>query len=662
MIITRKVFNVKLIFLFLSVTSFFSGHSQPGRILLVGGGTEKNGPDSWSTPAYKWAAQGKKVAIVGTSTGSLAPYFVAFCNAARAREFAIATFDSANSQATYDTLTSYDVIFFRGGDQYEYYSLYKNTRLLDAVNHVYNRGGTICGTSAGMHILSTVVFTAKYGSAYPDECIEDPDNHYVTLANDFLQLFPGFVFDTHFAERGRFGRLTGFLANYRLNQGTTLTGIGMDDYTCMTGDEAGLGTVYGTGCANLYLAGADYSLNGKKLLADTIHIVQILQGCTYHFHTGQIGLSSLDRQISTNSLQESGNYTVLASGSDLLADNTTMLTDLVRSEGSPSSAILLLSGDSLLAVTFSSKLTALGASQVDIYKARMQSGSDPVLGERINQARKILFLKISDTDFSNFIGTPNGELMQYKVKTDSMISAFAGDNARFAGKTVVGNYLTEYASWYGELTFSRGLSLLSHTVIMPNTYLSSEMYENTATAVPYAMLRDTLKYGIWLTNHNYMKFAPVSGKTVLTGFGSAPVMVIANAGNKAGISGHNANGSGTTPPRMVAGFEELHLSLIDQTTPYTMGRVQPAAIRGQNNELPLRLSPNPVNDQLKVDCPREHLFNWCIADVTGKFVMRGKTTGSKEQIDVSQLSRGVYCLKVTTEHLNLTGSMKFVKK
>ena len=651
---------MKLIVLILFVLCFVNGFSLPGRVLIVGGGTEKNGPNSWSTPAYRWAGEGKKVAIVGTSTGSLAPYFVAFCNAASAKEFAIATFDSANSQATYDTLTSYDVIFFRGGDQYEYYNLYKNSRLLDAVNFVYNRGGTVCGTSAGMHILSSVVFTARYGSAYPDECIENPNNHYVTLANDFLQLFPGYIFDTHFAERARFGRLTGFLANYWLNRGAAITGIGLDDYTCMTIDETGLGTVYGTGCANLYLAGTGYSLNGTKLLADTLNIIQLLQGCTYNFQTGQIGYSSLDQQINTASLEESGNYTVLASGSDLLTDNLAMITNLVQFTGTPSSPILLLSGDQALAGTFSNKLIESGASQVYIFNPVVQSGSDPILGDRILNAGKILFLKNNDQDFLNFLGTQNGKLLQQRVRTDSTVSAFVGDNARFAGKTIVGNYLTEYASWYGELTFSRGLSLLRHTVIMPNTYLSSDMYENTATAVPYAMLKDTLKYGIWLTNHNYMKYAPVSGKALLTGFGNAPVMVIANAGSKAGFSSHNANGSGTTPPRMVAGFESLKLSLIDETTPYMMGVVQQAGVGEQQKGLAFFLSPNPVDDQLTLTC-EDHPVGWSIVDLTGKVLMCGETSGPKEEIDISQLSRGIYFIEAITDQFGLAGSRKFVK-
>ncbi len=165
------------------------------------------------------------------------------------------------------------------------------------------------------------------------------------------------------------------------------------------------------------------------------------------------------------------------------------------------------------------------------------------LGNLITQATKILFLKNSFPVFSGFLETSDGDLLQQRVKNDGMITAFVGEDARLAGKIVVENYLTEYASYYAELTFGKGLSLLRHTVLMPDTYLNSDIYENTATAVPYVMARDTLKYGIWLTNHNYMKFTPVDGKTTLTGYGTAPVMVITNAGSLAGFSSHTATGN-----------------------------------------------------------------------------------------------------------------------
>jgi len=646
-----------LFFLF----GFFNTFSQPGRLLLVGGGAEKEGPASWSTPAYRWAGEGKKVAIVGISTGSLAPYFIQRCGALRAKEFAISSHDSADSQATYDTLTSYDVIFFRGGDQYEYYRLYRNTKLQEAVNDVYMRGGTICGTSAGMHILSSIVFTARNGTAYPDDCIENPNNQDVTLASDFMNFFPGFIFDTHFAERGRFGRLVGFLANWALNKGEAITGLGMDDMTCMTVDEQGLGTVYGTGCANLYKPGSNYSLNGTKLLADTVQIIQLLHGSTFNFQTGQIVYAGLDRQINTNGLEETGNYTILASGSNPVSDNQALLNDLVNNTGSPKAEILVLSGDQKLADAYKSKLLELGTDQVNIFIISLEYGNDANLANQINQATKILFLKNWFITFSSFMSTPNGKLLQRQIKRDNMIAAFIGEDARLAGKTVVDNYLALYASYYAELSFGKGLSMLKHTVLMPDTYLNPDVFENTATAVPYAMARDTLKYGIWLTNHNYMKYTPVEGKATLTGYGTAPVMVLSNAGIQAGFSSHTATGSTSILPRMVAGFEHLNLSLIDYTTPYVMGNVHSSGLDAILSKNPMVISPNPVQDELTIRSNSTG-YEWEITDLHGQILKQGKTWNNPERIDVSIFRPGLYLIIFKDEQKKPLPALKFVKE
>lgn len=635
-------------------------YSQPGRLLLVGGGNEKEGPSSWSTPAYRWATEGRRVAIIGTSTGSLAPYLTQRCGAAFAKEFAIASRDSANSQATYDTLLTYQVIFFRGGDQFEYYDLYRNTKLQDAVNHLYTNGGTICGTSAGMHILSSVVFTAENGTVYPYECIENPNNSYVTLADDFMNLAPGFIFDTHFAERARFGRLVGFLANYKMNKGIDLTGIGMDDMTCMTVDETGLGTVRGTGCANIYLAGSTYSLNGTKLLADTVDVIQLLQGCTYNFTTRQATYNTLNRQLNTASSEETGNYTVLASGSNSLADNLPMLGEFVSGNGLSSDPVLLLSGNESLANTFKSKLLQLGSSEVNIYIINANAGANTDLSQKISNAVKVLLLANNTTVFNPFMNTANGKLLLQKVHHSGMITAFVGDDSRYAGKTVVENYLTLYSSYYAELTFSNGLSLLKQTVIMPNTFIDSDYYENTITAVPYVMALDTLKYGIWLTNHNFMKYSPVEGKATLTGHGIAPVMIIRNAGTLSGFSSQTGTGSTTVLPRMVAGFEHLQLSLVDYTTPYIMGNVQTAGTNDEPSGGTAVLLTNMAKDKLNVRWTSP-AYEWKIVNMAGKRLFTGIASDQQEQIDVSGLLPGFYVIILIDRKNNRKTHAKFVK-
>ncbi|HAY71388.1 MAG TPA: hypothetical protein DCX89_05810, partial [Saprospirales bacterium] len=532
-------------------------HAQNGRLLIVGGGSEKNGANSWSTPAYKWAGEGRRVAMIGTSTGSLAPYFKQQCGAAFAREFAVNSRAAADEQSLYDTLMTYQTIFFRGGDQYDYYNYYKGTKLLDAVRQIYQNGGTIGGTSAGMHILSEIVFNARLGSAYPDECIEDPFNKYITLADDFLDFVPGHLFDTHFCERGRFGRLTGFLANYSFTKGMDIVGLGMDDLTCMTIDEHGLGTVFGTGCANLYIPGSPFSQHDTKLLVDSVRVVQLLHGCTYHFKTGEIGLGTLTAELYPEDMITKGNYTVFASGTKLLQKNLALLNDLQNHTGTVTDPVLILTGDLALANLYKDELVMLGSNDLVVRQIDGSSADDPELSQLILRSPKIILLSNTTEALRAFIPTANGLLLKDKLQSDGTIAAFLGDDARFAGKTVVDNFYEEYASYYAELNFEQGFGLLDQTVIMPNTFFNSDMYENSATAVPYAMARDTLKYGIWLTDENYFRFSNDGSGYKLHGYGKAPVMVLRNEGGKAGFSSRTSTGSTSSAPRMVAGFEKL---------------------------------------------------------------------------------------------------------
>ena len=655
--------NMPLLKILLLLFITFSVHAfcQPGRLLLVGGGAEKNGASSWSTPAYRWAGEGKRVAIIGTSTGSLAPYFTQQCGASYAKEFAIATRDSANSQVLYDTILTYQVLFFRGGDQTEYYDFYRNTKLQDAVINLYNKGGTICGTSAGMHILSSIVYTASNGTVYSYESIENPNNKYVTLADDFMNFAPGFVFDTHVAERARFGRTVGFLANYKMNKGIDITGIGMDDMTCMTVDETGLATVRGTGCANIYVAGGTYALNGTKLLTDKVHVIQLLQGCTYNLNTKEVTFSSLNRKINSASLEETGNYTVLASGSNKLTENQDMLTDLVTGNGLTADPVLILTGNETLANTFKDKLLQLGTAEVTIALINTDAGNAADLELKINNSVKILFISNITADFNQFLNTPNGEVLLQKVHSNEMITAFVGDDSRYAGKTVVDNFYTLYASYYAQLIFSKGLSLLRHSVIMPNTFYNSDMYENSATAVPYSMALDSLKYGIWLTNHNYLKYKPVDGKATLTGYGKAPVMVISNVGTLSGFSSQTGTGSTSAKPRMVAGFDHLELTMIDYTTPYIMGNLNTTGITANLIAKTFVLSPNPVKDRLNITY-EDRSYEWEICNMNGRKILSGRSEIETTHLNVAGLKPGLYLFKAHNMQTNLVTSTKFIKQ
>jgi hypothetical protein len=397
------------------------------------------------------------------------------------------------------------------------------------------------------------------------------------------------------------------------------------------------------------------------LLADKVDVVQLLQGCIYDFSSGQATYTALNRHLNTESLSETGNYTVLASGSNKLIENQAMLSELVTNNGLVTDSVLILTGDQTLANTFRDKLIQLGVPAVDLFVVNLVAGSSIDLAAKISGAKKILFLSNIMGTFTQFLDSENGRLLDQKVHTSGMISAFVGDDSRFAGKTVVDNYYELYASWYAEMTFSKGLSLLRNTVIMPNTFYDSDMYENSATAVPYAMALDTLKYGIWLTNHNFMKFTPVDGKATLTGYGIAPVMVIRNTGTLAGFSTQTGTGSTSIKPRMVAGFEHLELSMIDYTTPYIMGTVSTSGISSSTEITNTEISPNPARNFINLTYSSGS-SKWEILDLTGKQLLHGFSEKATCSVNISDLQPGMYLIKTYSGKSNQPAFTKFIKQ
>jgi hypothetical protein len=103
--------------------------------------------------------------------------------------------------------------------------------------------------------------------------------------------------------------------------------------------------------------------------------------------------------------------------------------------------------------------------------------------------------------------TANGNILKTKLRDNVTITAFAGQNAKFVGTTFCSNIHDNiYGAYYGELEFEKGLNLIKSSIFMPNTFdkYTSDYYENTQSAVSWAMVNDTLKYGFYLPYNGYL--------------------------------------------------------------------------------------------------------------------------------------------------------------
>ena len=126
------------------------------------------------------------------------------------------------------------VVFFTGGDQLRITSQLGDTPVYKCLHELYRRGATIAGTSAGAAVMSETMLVGGRGD-------ESPEISALRMAPG-LGLLEQAVVDSHFAERGRFGRLLGAVAQNPAN-----LGLGLDEDTGIVVERGQTFRVIGSG-------------------------------------------------------------------------------------------------------------------------------------------------------------------------------------------------------------------------------------------------------------------------------------------------------------------------------------------------------------------------------------------------------------------------------
>lgn len=640
---------ISFIFLLITMNQLIA----QGQLLLIGGGSESDSPGAWNHDPYSRAVQesvNKRVAVISYYNESswIPDYFMNHCGATFAKNFKINTPTIANAQETYDSLLTYDVIFLKGGDQYNYYDTWKNTLTQQAFQAVFDNGGVICGTSAGLAVMSEVLFTAQNGTVYPDEMLEDPFNQYAHLADDFLQLFPGYIFDSHFADRGRLPRLAGFLANWEISHGELVKGVGVDENTAMFIDSSGLGTVYGTGAVTVLQAPKpnSFSLQGNMLRADSLLLRQLIDGCTYDFQSGQT--SGLAYPVAPYAMDEGGSYQLFLSGGEALNQNITLLSDFIQQFSVTDTVILFTGSGQSAAAPFRTYLQNQGLINVLLRSAIGSTADDPILTEEISDASGFLFVGSYWYIFANFLQSGQaGQTLYWKLREEGMVSAFIGDNSRFAGTVIIDNYLMNNASGSGDLDFRPGLGLLTTTAIIPRIYDDPDMYENPVTGIPYAMVFDSLRNGILLSKRNYIHYFTKGDRSWLKVHGTLPVVLFRNIGTVMTQFTSATYSASSSTVRNIVGFEEMQFSILaDGDSLMTGAQLAPAGIEPVHAKLQIKLRKIPGENSYVIENPAGATLNIFLVDVQGRWLWEGKTNHIEYVVRLRGYPSGTYVLNV----------------
>jgi cyanophycinase len=617
-----------------------------GKMIMVGGGSE----GAWSDPAYSWGineAANKKVGIVSyyEESQDLPKYFMDL-GADTAVNIAIDKKTLANTDSIYNVLMSYDFLFFKGGDQANYYSTYKGTKVTQAITDKFKQGGVIGGTSAGMAILSGVMYTAIQGSSYPDDALKDFKNRDITLSNDFINLLPGYICDTHFIERGRVFRLFAFIARWYADTNETLTGIGVDDKTAFCIDQNQVGTAIGTGAVSIFKP-QNIILKDNQFAFDSLTSTKLLDGHKYDLLNKKL-LSPMEKVTKSLQSEEIGNYKVLLSGGESLSQQTSMLKYLIYDTGQENDTILIVSQSANMAESISKQISSLSPKTKTTHLLTFSDQNDGVLHRNtIKRSRKILFFENEDEALFEFLeNEETGRLLKSHLKRNNIVSAFCGQDARYAGAFFTTNQSKDaLASYRHQLNYKEGLSLLSSTLIMPNTLenASTDFYENTTSAVTYGLMERQLYFGIYLNEGTFVSIEPKNENVVLNQFGSFPSVIVTNLSEKGRLS----------TIRNVIAADKLNYSILLDGAQIEMGIAQLTEdeIYEFEEEVQLlasseslanwKIYPNPVQNYLYFS--NTDSVNFQIMEMNGRKILNGEAI---ERIDISNLKSGNYLIAI----------------
>ncbi|KOY86595.1 hypothetical protein AD998_10960 [bacterium 336/3] len=636
-----------------------------GKILLVGGGSEKQG--GWSDTPYQWAVNqsvNKKVAIVSYQTQDdwLKNYFTSL-GATQATNYTISTRTDADLQTIYDNLMACDVIFFKGGDQTQYYTLYKGTKVEQAIENKFDAGGVIGGTSAGMAILSKVFFSAENGAFYPADGLESINSPYFSLKNDFVDIFPDFIFDTHFIERGRNTRLMALMAKWFQQTGNLIKGIGVDDQTALCINATKQATCYGTGATHIYDATNGFGFFNNKISSDDI-TAKIL------IHNHQIDLTNLNvlqgGSESFNPLinQEDGNYTVFLSGGEGITDNNTLIKDFVLASNPTNEIIIVTGTDTTIAAQYKQQMKVEGANKITILQAITANNQDDkyTLRNAIKQSKKVFFVNIvSYSLFSQFLTGQTGQLLNKHIRRNQIVNAFVGDNSKLAGKIYVNNNRSsQYNAYDGNLAFSNGLNLLKTTTILPNAFNPDDnnFYENNSCAVSYAVAQSKLKFGMYINRKSWVKFTQNANKNIWSAGGQYVSTVLHNTGTQGAFTTQIASSS--NKPRNIAGFSQMKYTMLNNnilqagvptvTNDEAYQLESPPAPTSIDNIVThkAQVFPNPAHDFFEILWENES-FQIMIYDAMGLLVQNAETI-HYIKLSTKNLKKGVYTIHLVNKN------------
>lgn len=581
-----------------------------GSALLVGGGSEDYG--DWSDAPYRWLVQhapnGHILVLHYSTPSSFLPAYFRWLGATSATNLVIPSAASANDSNTVKAILSCDGIFLRGGDQWQYIVLWRGTLAEKALRQVFQRGGVIGGTSAGMAVLSQVIFDARLTSVDPRDALRNPLSSGITFTEDFLGVVPGILDDTHFFERGRLGRLLAMLSIYREQHGRWITGVGVDYSTALAIDSTGVGEVLGAGSVTVLHAtpGTTYSIAPNTPLAmSSVRMDLLTAGYKVNLSSGEVQPPASTLPFSPTEVQCFASPLLLdGSGSTSLWTGAMgSLNHFAASLSSTSDTIGVISrAGSTSGATVGTFLDTKGVAWRPLGVSD-GTKNDPALAALCGGCKGFVFVGNSEENLASyFSSTLLGASFSRQLQNTPPVLMLSSDCALAADSTVGGIGSDADAAYYGTLTPLRGLGLIRGIEVMPRLYDNADSIDNRFSGLFWGMGRFRTAYGLLLDGGT---FAQVNSTGLLSITGATPAIVI----DGRHVSSHDFpsfHADGRPNPRVGAALVGAALHVVRDAQTFDLASGEPLGVRTVPPAVPddlflLQNYPNPFNPTTTIE-------------------------------------------------------------
>ncbi|GIV45475.1 MAG: hypothetical protein KatS3mg036_0293 [Ignavibacterium sp.] len=655
-----------------------------GYICAIGGGSENY--NDWSDEPYRWIVQksdsGKIIILSYSDASSWLPNYFMWLGADTAYNKTISSTTIANLQSTYDELITAKAIFLRGGDQWQYIRLWKGTKTEDAIKYVFQNGGVIAGTSAGAMVLGEFDFSAQNGSAYPDEALLNPFYSRMKFENNFLNLMPDVLFDTHLMERGRHGRLIAMLYNIFYTFGKRVVGVGIDDRTaiCIYPDKSAV--VMGSGSAAIFY------FDDKTKLSELINNKYTIENLRGHLLTKNWkfnfqNLEILEIPASAKMMDSSRGFNFsktnfyLTGNNDIsLHTNQNLSHFLINSN---SANVLLLTHPG-----FSGTNTIINYFQSNNYTYSVLYLDSLVLNipeEAAKVSAATCFIIAGDSLKHLTLLNQQGTLL-----SDSFYSSinqfkpifFFGNSGKIAGQFYVDNVdLDNLASYRGKMTNNNGLSIFGDLIFQPMIYENSSFYENRMSSVLWGMMRNRKRFGLYLNGTGRVEISRFDSS--VSGNVTIPYLII-DAQDAVYVDSSTYRASGSSGPRQVVAIDKFRISLTNHSQIkylFNKGKfdqltsVKELDEQGEYEPFELHQNfPNPFNNETKIRftfrSDKQKLVSLKVFNILGQNVKvlfnDFRSAGDYEfDFKTNDLPNGIYFLRLEIDNYSQTRKMVLLK-